>query len=90
MTFAVDDGLVDATCGDGVVAGGVYACESFVVSEVEVRFHPIDSDIALTVFVGVQSAWVDVDVGVELLDGDLVATCLQQFTDAGGDDAFAE
>ena len=89
MTFSVNDGLVDASGGDGIVARGVDAGESFVVSEVEVGLHAIDSDVALAVFVGVESARVDVDVGVELLDRDLVATSLQQFADAGRDDAFA-
>ncbi len=40
-------------------------------------------------FVGVECTWVDVDVGVELLNGDLVATSLQQLANTGGDDAFA-
>ena len=39
--------------------------------------------------VGVQCAWVDVDVGIELLDGDLITTRQQQFTDTGGDDSLA-
>ena len=90
VTFAVDDGLVDAACGDGVVAGGLDVGEAFVVTEVEVGLHAIDGDVALAVFVGVEGAGVDVDVGVELLDGDFEATCLEQFADAGGDDAFAE
>ena len=38
--------------------------------------------------VGVQGAGVDVDVGVEFLNSDLIAACLQQAADAGGDDAL--
>ena len=60
------------------------------MAEVEVGLHAIDGDVALAVFVGVEGAGVDVDVGVKLLDGDFEATCLEQFADAGGDDAFAE
>ena len=90
MTLAVNDGLVDATSGDGVVAGGVDTGETLVMSEVEVCLHAIDSDVALAMFVGIEGARVDVDVGVELLNGDLVATCLQEFADACRDDAFAQ
>ena len=90
VTLAVNDGLVDATCGDGVVAGGVDTGETLVMSEVEVCLHAIDSDVALAMLVGIEGARVDVDVGVELLNGDLVATCLQEFADAGRDDAFAQ
>ncbi len=90
MTFAVDDGLVDAPCRDGVVAGCLYVGEPLVVSEVEVCLHTIYGDVALSVLIGVERAGVDVDVGVKLLDGDFEATCLEKFADAGRDDAFAE
>ena len=46
------------------------------MSEIEVRFVTIVGDIAFAVFVGVQRPWVDIDIGVEFLDGDAVATCL--------------
>ena len=90
MTFAVDDGLVDAPCGDGVVAGGLYVGEALVVPQVEVGFHSVGGDVTLSVLVWVERAGVDVDVGVKLLDGDFVATRLEKFADAGRDDAFAE
>ena len=85
----VDDGLVDSTGGHGVGTGGADAREPFVMTQVQVGFHPIDSHVAFAVFVGVQRAGVDVDVGIEFLDGDGISPRLQQFSDAGRDDAFA-
>ena len=60
------------------------------MSQVEVGLHTIRRHITLTVFVRIERPRVDVDIGVELLNRDLIATCLQQFTDAGGNDAFAK
>ena len=88
--FAVDDGFVDASCSDGIVACGVDAGKAFVVSEVEVRLHAIVRHVAFAMFVGVECSGVDVDVGVELLDGDTVSSGLEQFADGGGNDAFSK
>ena len=85
----VDDGFVDAARGHAVLAGGLYAREAFVVAEVEVGLHAIYGDVAFAVLVGIERAGVDIDIGVKLLDGNLVAACLQQFTDRGRNDAFA-
>ena len=89
-SFAVDNGLVDSPGGDAVVAGGVDIGETLVVPQIQVRLHAVHGDIALAVFVRIQGARVDVDVGVELLDGDGIAARLQQFADAGRDDALAQ
>ena len=40
--------------------------------------------------VGVQRPRVDIDVRIELLDGDLVAARQQQLSDAGRDDALSQ
>ena len=80
-TFALDDAEVDAPCGDAVVACGLDAGEAFVVPQVEVGLHAVGSNVAFAVLVGVECAGVDVDVGVELLDGNLVAPCLEQFAE---------
>ena len=74
----VDDALVDAPGGDVVGAGGLYVGEALVVAEVEVCLVAVDGDVALAVLVGVERAGVDVDVGVELLDGHAVAAGQQE------------
>ena len=51
--------------------------EAFVVAEVEVGLGTVHGHIALAVFVGVERPWVDIDIGVEFLDGDREAAGLQ-------------
>ena len=54
----------------------MYACEPFIVAQIQIGLHTVYRHVALTVLVGVQRTGVDVDVGVELLDGHFVATRL--------------
>ena len=86
----IDDGFVDASRGQRVGFGCLNAGKPLVVSQVQIGLHPIDGDIALAVFVGIECARVDVDVWVELLDGDVVASGLQELTDRRRDDAFSQ
>ena len=58
--------------------------------EIQVRFHAICRHIAFAVFVGIERTGVDVDVWIELLDGDLIAARLQQLADAGRYDALSQ
>ena len=84
----VDHGLIDTTRGQRVGLGGLNACETLVVSEVEVGLHAINSYITLTVLVGVERARVDIDVRIKFLNGDVVASGLQKLANRRGDDAF--
>src|SRR2546430_2679013 len=59
------------------------------MAEVEIRFRPIVGNEDFTVLVGVHRAGIDVDVGVELDDGDGDAAALQQPTDRRGRNALA-
>jgi hypothetical protein len=68
----------------------MYARKSFVVSQVQIGLETILRHVALAVLVRIQRTWVDVDVGVKLLNGNFVTACLQQFADAGGNDAFSQ
>lgn len=56
--------------GHVVGLGRGYVEKSFVVAQVQVGFGTIVGNIAFPVFVGVKRTRVDVDVGVEFLDGD--------------------
>ena len=90
MTLTIDDRLVDTSCGDRVVTGGVNARKPFVMSQIEIGLETILRHVALTMLIGIECAWIDVDIGVELLDSDLIAACLQQLADAGGDDTLTK
>jgi len=81
--LALDDAQIDTPCGYAVVARSLNASESLVVSQVEICFHTIGRHVALTVLIGIQRTRVDIDVGVEFLDGNPVASCLQEFSQRG-------
>ena len=85
-----DDGLVDAAGGDVGELREVLVDEALVVAQVEVRLGAVVGDEDLAVLVGRHGARVDVDVGVELEDGDGEAPTLEQPADAGGRDALAQ
>ena len=89
-TLTVDDGLVDPASSDRIVARCADASETLIVAKVEVGLHAIDSHIALTMLVWVERTRVDVDIWVELLYCDFVASCLKQHTDARRNNAFTE
>ena len=74
------DCVVNPSGGDVVGLGGVYAEKAFVVAQVEVGFGSVLGYIAFPVFVWIEGSGVDVDVGVEFLDGDSEASGLQEFT----------
>jgi hypothetical protein len=60
------------------------------VAEVEVRFGAVVGDVDLPVLVRAHRAGVDVDVGVELLQRDLVPVPLEERPYRGRGEAFAE
>ena len=76
--FLVDDALVDAAGGDVVGLGSPDVEEALVVTEVEVGLGPVIRDEAFPMLVGVQGSRVNVDVGVQFLDGHLHAAGLQE------------
>ena len=79
--FFLDDALVDAPRGDVVVARSLNARKAFVVTEVEVGFLPVVGNVALAVLVRVKRPRVNINVGVELLNGNVETSGLQQFAD---------
>ena len=89
-TLPVNDGLVDTPRGYGIVFRGMDARETFIVPEVQVRLHPVGSDIAFAVLVWIERSGVDIDVRVEFLYGDLEAAGLQQLPDTCGNDTLAQ
>ncbi len=64
-----DDGLVDAAGRDVGELGQVLVDEAFVVAQVQVRLGAVVGDEDLAVLVWGHGPGVDVDVGIELQDG---------------------
>ena len=90
MAFFVDDGLIDLARGHRVGLCSADAREAFVVAEVEVGLRAVNGHIAFAVLVGVQRPRIDIDVGIDFLDGDGIAAGLQQFADTGRNNAFSK
>ena len=78
--FLVDNALVDATGCNVVGFGCLDSQEAFIVSQVKIGFVAVYGYITFTVLVWIHSSRVDVDIRIKLLNGNIVASCLQQFT----------
>ena len=76
--LAGDDLLVDFSGGDVVHPVGRAPGEPLIVAEVEIGLRPVVGDEDLAVLVGAHGPRVDVQIGVELAEPDLVAARLQQ------------
>ena len=85
-----EDVLVDAAGGDVVVSGGGTAGEALVMAEVEIGLGAVVGDEHLAVLVGRHGAGIDVEIGVELAQPDLVAARLQQRAERRGRETLAE
>jgi hypothetical protein len=89
-SLARQDVLIDAAGGDVVVAGGRAAGEALVMAEVEIGLGAIVGDEHLAVLIGRHGAGIDVEIGIELAQADLVATRLQQRAERGGRETLAK
>ena len=74
----VNDALVDASGGHVVGAGGAYVGEAFVVSQVKVGLMAVYGHVAFSMLIRVERSRINVDVGVEFLDGYFKSPCYQQ------------
>ena len=68
----------------------VFVDEALVVAEVEVGLGAVAGHEDLAVLVGRHRAGVDVEVGVELLDGDGDVAALEDAAEGGCGNAFAD
>ena len=73
--------MKDAAGGKVDVACGFDAGETLVVSEVKAGFLSVVGDVTFAVLIGVERSRVEVDIGVELLDGNVETASLKQFAD---------
>jgi hypothetical protein len=85
-----EDLLIDAPGGDVVLPARRIAGEALVVAEVEVGLGAVVGDEHLAVLVGRHRAGIDVEIGVELAQADLVAARLQQRAERRGCETLAE
>ena len=85
-----DDLLVDAARGDVVALARGDAGEALVMAEIEIGLGAVVGDVDLAVLVGAHRPRIDVEIGIELADADLVAARLQQRREARRHQTLAE
>jgi hypothetical protein len=89
-TLLLDHRQPDLPRGHRGAAEEVLVDEPLVVAEVEVGLAAVLGDEHLAVLEGVHRAGIDVEVGIELLEGHLEAAGLEQPSERCGGDALAE
>ncbi len=85
-----DDVAIDAAGGDIVRLAGGNAGEALVMAEVEIGLGAVVGDVDFPVLVGAHRAGIDVEIGIELADADLVAARLEQGGEARRHQALAK
>ena len=90
LPFLVQNLPVNAARSHIRVFSKIFINKAFVMAKVQVSLGSVVGYIALSVLVRVQGSRVYVDVGIEFLNGDTQAACLQKFGQRGRDDSFAQ
>ena len=85
-----DDVLVDPAGGDGVLLRRRTPREALVVPEIEIGLGAVVGDEHLAMLIGRHRAGIDIEIGVELAQADLVAARLQQRAERRRSETFAE
>ena len=88
--FLADDVFVDAPGGEIVAPAGGQADKAFVMAEIEIGFRPVTGHEHLAVLKRTHGAGINVDVGVELDQGDFQTPCFEHGGQRGGGDTLAE
>ncbi len=88
--FLGDDRLVDLPHGQGAGLGHVLVDEALVVAQVQVRLSAVGCHEHLAVLVGRHRAGVNVQIRVQLLDGDGDIAALEDAAQSGCGYAFAD
>ena len=85
-----DDVLVDAARGDVVGLGRGPAGEALVVTEIEIGLRAVIGHEHFAVLIRRHRSGIEVEIGVELAEADLVASGLQQGTQCRRSQTLAE
>jgi hypothetical protein len=88
--FLLNDGEVDLAGRPVAVARRHHAGEAFVVAQIQIRLRAVIGDVDLAVLVRAHRPGVDVDVRVELLQGNRVAVVFEETADRRGSQSLAQ
>ena len=86
----LDHRQIDLAGRPVAVPCGHHAREAFVVAQIQVRLRAVVCDVHLAVLVRAHGSWIDVDVGVELLQGHRVSVVLEESPDRRGRQPLAQ
>ena len=90
VALLADDVAVDLAGGDVGEVAEVFVDKPLVVAEVEVGLGAVIGDVDLAVLEGIHQAGVDVDVGIDLDEGNAVAAALEETAEGSGGNALAD
>ena len=79
--FLPDHRVIDPTGGVIVVSRQRQRGVAFVMTQVQVRLGPIVGHEHFPVLIGIHGAWINIDVGVQLEEGNLQPPAFQQIPD---------
>ena len=85
-----DDVAIDAAGGDVVGLARRNAGEALVMAEVEVGLRPVVGHVDFAVLIGRHRARIDVQIGIELANADLVAARLEERPEGRREKTFAK
>ncbi len=84
------DGFIDLAGRPVVNPRRFRRCEPLVVAEVEIGLGAVVGDVDLPMLERAHRPRIDVEIGIEFLDGDAIAVALEEPADGGRRDAFAQ
>ena len=90
LALAVDDRLVDLARRHVRALAQVAVDEALVVPEIEIGLGAVVRHVDLAVLERAHRARIDVEVGIEFLENDVEPALLEEESDGGAGDAFAE
>ncbi len=88
--FAIDNFLIDLTGGHIIALGGGNAGKAFIMTKIKIGLSPIIGDKNFAVLIGTHRAGIDIEIGVQLTQSNLIPTSLKECTESCGCNAFAE
>ena len=90
LALLPDDGLVNAAGRPVVRPGRPRRRKSFIMAKIQVGLGPVVRHIDLAVLERAHRSRIHVEIGIELLNRDLVAVAFQEHADGSGRDPLAQ
>lgn len=90
FSFFIDDRLVDFACRHVGGFGQIFVNETFIVSQIKIRFRAIISDKDFTMLVRTHGAGININIRVKFLNGNFVPSVFQKTAERSGGNTFSQ